>query len=117
MAGHSLARIAYDLGVTRGVVIGRVSRDGELQAFVAHVEIAVKNRHVDYRPVVSVLTAGAKPMVELGRGDCHFPLVEAAVVGGYMFCARPVEGEWTSYCAKHRQLCAPGGLRRGGDAA
>jgi hypothetical protein len=42
LSGKSLGRIAKLIGVNRNVVIGRVSRDGELHSFVGQVVVARK---------------------------------------------------------------------------
>lgn len=45
-----------------------------------------------------------KPLVELQRGDCRWPVADVEhLVGGHMFCAEPRAGEFTPYCDKHHR--------------
>jgi hypothetical protein len=59
LAGKSLGRIAKLIGATRNVVIGRVSRDGELHAFVGAVVVAHR--------------LGVEPSVMKRRAKRHAP--------------------------------------------
>lgn len=46
-----------------------------------------------------------KPLMDLGRFECRFPVLEnAAVVGGYLFCSEATRPEEV-YCGHHGERC------------
>lgn len=124
----SMGKIAKVLGLTRNMVIGRVSRDGELQPFVAKVVLPIvpplEAAHKPH-PVPTVhafgslrqdppgATGAPRPMVELVRDDCRWPVEAADVPGGQLFCGRPRLGEWTHYCREHHAIAHHGDRRHG----
>lgn len=143
LAGKSMGRIAKLMGVTRGVVIGRVNRDRELHQCVGQIvvekAVAKSKKPKTSVPVVPALKPHvkrvpfgcvevkeppvsikvelkAKPLVELARCECRFPVAEADVVGGHLFCARPTPYE-RSYCDRHQRVATPGNRVRSGDPA
>lgn len=107
LAGRSMGAIARSLGLERGVVIGRVSRDGSLHAYAGKIVInkAVARRAGEPTPADAVVLAVGKPLRDLGNRECHWPLAEVAdVVGGFLFCSEAVEHDTGCYCAAHRQV-------------
>ena len=102
LAGRSMGSIARSLGLQRGVVIGRVSRDGSLHAYAGKVVI---NKPYARRPLPvpeEVTVAIGWPLAELARHQCHWPIAEVAtVVGGFLFCGEAVEIEGRPYCRAH----------------
>ena len=113
LAGGSMGRIARQLGVTRNMVIGRIHRDGRLLQFVGRVVI---ERTARMPPIATRLPdpgafacegfSGARPLAELKRDDCRWPVAAAEVVGGHLFCARPAVPQ-RSYCAEHERRARP----------
>lgn len=146
LAGKSMGRIARLMGVTRGVVIGRVHRDRDLHQCVGQiiVEKAVKRdkkpktrsvpvvpplkphaKHaepfdcveVKAPPLTIKVELKAKPLTELRRGECRWPVAEADVIGGHLFCAQPAARYEGPYCDRHQRVATPGGRVRSGDPA
>ena len=103
-AGRSMRRIGQQFGLTRNAVMGRVMRDGGLHRYVGHV---VMNKPSAMHTVVTTeAPAGAKPLFELTRDDCRWPVAHASVVGGHLFCAMPAV-PFCSYCAAHELRARP----------
>lgn len=111
-AGNSLRQVAVQLGVTKAVVVGRVHRDGELQAFVGTV--VVMNTRIEHNERFQHPgDAGGVPLMTLGAGDCKWPIGEdTRVPGRHLFCGKPKAGEHTSYCTKHWHVAHPTEQRR-----
>lgn len=138
--GRSMARIGYLMGISRSAVMGRISRDGELHAFVGEIvannKLARDLRRVRGEPRASMITGpkirkAAAPIVgglgeaqalpgsvepgpaaaplhgfplpELGTLQCRWPVAEADVVGGHLFCGRR-QLDGSRYCERHHRL-------------
>jgi hypothetical protein len=138
--GKSLTQISRLLGVTRGVVTGRIWRDGALRAVVGQGHAAGKvargkERRARQAPApgagprwgafrcdgvsepayaVAVAAVPGKALVELGRDECRWPVGERGdVIGRFLFCAEPRAGDHTSYCARHYRRSVAGFLHDG----
>ena len=59
--------------------------------------------------------ADPKALVDIGVGECKFPVAERPdVIGGYLFCASSTPSVTDSYCAAHqrRMFTSPQAVRR-----
>lgn len=114
-AGSSMRSIGREMGLTRNMVIGRVSRDGELHKMSTVSFLGATEQH-ELLPVPSTMPEAVnalrgrlpgKALYELGGRACRFPVEEADVIGGHLFCAEARAGE-SPYCDRHHQLTHAG---------
>jgi hypothetical protein len=134
-AGMSAGTIAAAFHISRNAVLGRVYRDPQLLQAWSRVAGSRRKGRPKKLPDPPALIAnpapkqlvranwGAweeremkryqrrlppKPMLRLKTGECKWPVQDdPASVGGYLFCAEPVE-QGSSYCAKHTAKAKPG---------
>lgn len=115
--GMSFLEIGKQLGVTRNVIAGRVSRmraRGELDnkynvlvPRVAQTKPPPSTEEPAPKPkfklqVVPDKDVGGVHLLDLRENDCRFPVGETAQ--GHFFCGEPRRDHKTRYCAEHHPI-------------
>lgn len=134
LSGRTMSSLSKMLGLTRNAVIGRISRDGELHAYVGRVVIDGRllrdkpprrpvipelKRHVHREKRYQCLAVlppidpepaparrhGDRSIVAVGRNECRWPVGWSdTVVGKFLFCCRPRWHDDTAYCRFHHVM-------------
>jgi hypothetical protein len=115
-AGMTQRAIARHYGISRNAAIGRIARDPVLHSHLGRVAKKKPKPKVAKRvappkkppptppePPKKKTPLGPMrlvPMKDLAQGECRWPVQEADVIGGHLFCGRRVAG-FDIYCAEH----------------
>jgi hypothetical protein len=117
--GASASKIAAVFDLSRNAVIGRISRDPELHGHVQHqpgIQRIPKQRArralpppppdppgpaKPRKPVMRLI-----PLKDLGPNQCRWPVEQAAVAGGHLFCGAGTEAGQV-YCPWHVRMAKP----------
>jgi hypothetical protein len=108
-----MTEMGLRLGESRNVVAGRIDRarkssDPRFQPRPHVRKLKPAGETVGSRDAFLIVSQPKpKLLVDLGPGECHFPVSNPALGEKHLFCAAPVERsgkDRRGYCAEHEHL-------------